>query len=115
MLGRAGRGEGAGHREERDLAALEIIGGVHLFGAVVGHLHQRGLGQLVSGRNGHLGILSLRGYWRPRDWVAEGRRQAEQRISGKWQRATGRRRFNHRPPAIENGGTWCRERMRNNG
>src|SRR3546814_9328620 len=28
MLGRTGRGEGAGDREERDLAALEIIGAI---------------------------------------------------------------------------------------
>src|SRR3546814_2636902 len=62
MLGRTGRGEGAGDREERDLAALEIVGGAHLFGAAFGHLHQRGLGQSVSGLDGHRCVLSCEGY-----------------------------------------------------
>ena len=53
MLGRAGRGESAGDREKGDLAALEIIGGIDLFGSVFGDLYEGRVGQLVSGLDRH--------------------------------------------------------------
>src|SRR3546814_1457887 len=59
VLGRAGRREGAGHRKQRDLAALEEILRADLFGAGLGGLDEIGVRQAIANADGHVGYFLL--------------------------------------------------------
>jgi hypothetical protein len=56
VLGMAGGGKGAGDGDQHDLLAGEHLRRGHFLRALVGHRHERGLGQPVADGNGH-GII----------------------------------------------------------